>query len=56
MKHIIKGNPPHELRQWFEGQPIDENGYRTNCSYDNDMPGGLDRKNTITDRLRSDYV
>lgn len=37
MKHIVKMGQPHELRQWFENQPI-EDGHRINCSY-GDMPG-----------------
>ena len=36
MKHIHKGSPPRELRDWFEDQAVEE-GRRINCGYD-DMP------------------
>ena len=41
MKHIVKGNPPSELRRWFDGQPAQE-GRRLNCGYA-DMPGEVKR-------------
>lgn len=47
MKHIIKGSPPPELKQWFEGQPI-QGGRRLNCGYD-DMSAGV--KTSIKQRL-----
>lgn len=39
MKHIIKRSTPHELRRWFDGQPL-EDGRRINCGY-GDMPGDI---------------
>jgi uncharacterized protein (TIGR02646 family) len=42
MKHIIKGNPPSELRRWFDRQPIVD-GHRLNCSYKKDLPGDVKR-------------
>lgn len=47
MKHITKGSPPPELKQWFEGQPI-QGGRRLNCSY-HDMPTVI--KSLIKQRL-----
>jgi uncharacterized protein (TIGR02646 family) len=38
MKHIVKKEPPHELRLWFTGQPVDDDGEPINCKY-GDMPG-----------------
>ncbi len=39
MKQIVKTSEPHELRHWFQAQPL-ENGRRINCGY-NDMPGDV---------------
>lgn len=47
MKHIRKGSPPRALRDWFEGQPV-EDGQRINCGYD-DMPTNV--KDAVKERL-----
>lgn len=47
MKHIVKGSEPAQLRQWINGQPV-ENGRRINCSY-RDMPGTV--KAVVKQRL-----
>lgn len=47
MKHIVKGSEPAQLRQWINGQPI-EDGQRINCRY-RDMPGSV--KAVVKQRL-----
>ena len=47
MKYIDKGAPPGELREWFDGQPV-EDGRRINRGYD-DMPTNV--KDAVRERL-----
>jgi uncharacterized protein (TIGR02646 family) len=50
MKHIVKGSEPAQLRQWINGQPL-QNGHRINCAYA-DMPGTV--KLVVKQRLLVD--
>ncbi|MEM8534816.1 MAG: retron system putative HNH endonuclease [Chloroflexota bacterium] len=40
MRYIAKKEPPHELRRWSSEQPVNDDGERINCKYD-DMPGAV---------------
>jgi len=49
MKYIAKSHAPKQLEDWFNSQPINQDGQRINCTYNQSLPS--DVRKAIKDKL-----